>query len=131
MRLSITQLPEFPESNVALARHTTDITKGVLQLINSSIAALPEVKEYFVRPFVTPVTHLRWPCMFGGIRVSPPSDERVPSLSSLTRDSAVCGLGHSGLTRDSGAAGVGHSELTRDSARGFLATRTRILTRII
>ena len=53
--------------------------------------------------------------MFGGIRVSPPSDERVPSLSSLTRDSAVCGLGHSGLTRDSGAAGRGHSELTRNS----------------
>jgi len=41
------------------------------------------------------------------------SESRV--FSSLTRDSAVCGLGHSGLTRDSGAAGRGHLELTRDS----------------
>jgi len=41
------------------------------------------------------------------------SESRV--FSSLTRDSAVCGLGHSGLTGDSGAAGRGHSELTRNS----------------
>jgi hypothetical protein len=47
--------------------------------------------------------------------VSPPSCERVPSFSSLTRDSADGGLGHSGLTRDSGAAGKGYSELTRNS----------------
>jgi hypothetical protein len=87
MRLSITQLPEFPESNVALARHTTYITKGVLQLINSSVEALPGVKEFFVLPFVTPVTHSRWPCMFSGVRVRPPSDERVPSFF----------LAHSGL----------------------------------
>ena len=36
-------------------------------------------------------------------------------FSSLTRDSADGGLGHSGLTRDSGAAGKGYSELTRNS----------------
>jgi hypothetical protein len=59
----------------------------VLQLINSSIAALPEEQGNSARPLVTPVTHLRWPCKFSGVRVSPPSCERVPSFF----------LAHSGL----------------------------------
>ena len=40
----------------------------------------------------------------------------IPSFPSLTRDSADCGLGHSGLTRD--------------SVRRFFLARTQILTRI-
>jgi len=45
MRLSLTQLPGFPESDVALARHTTNVINELeLELIQTQMAQKPMLR---------------------------------------------------------------------------------------
>ena len=61
----------------------------MLELISPSIAALQKIQGISAHSFVTAVTHIEVAMCVSGVRVSPPSYERVP----------VFFLAHSGLGR--------------------------------